>query len=657
MPYHFLVPLLLVGCLSTLGTAKPSHFNQILNAVNLSDTRLLEGTWQYKQQRTSLECMLSLEPDRLLYNFRHQAGLPQAPGAKPYGGWEAPTCQLRGHFVGHYMSATSFMYASTGNETVKNNMDYLVRELSKCQQKMGTGFLAAFPVSFFDKLEHHIYVWAPYYTIHKIMAGLYDQYRIAGNTLALEMASWMAEYFYDRTVKVLASQGMKGWQEILGNEWGGMNEVLYNLYGATGDPRQLAFGNLFDHYSWSRPLAADMDDLSPHHANTHIPEMIGYQRGYEVNNNKTQQYMANNFIRFIAANHSWATGGSNTYEFWHTPANMGTQLALWTEESCTQYNILKVLRHAFLQTGEISYFDWYERGITNGIIGNLRWNHPGEMIYMLPMGGGGTHKGNNTYYGPSGYEHEKYKINWGTPYNSFWCCYGTLFESFSKLTDSIYFLSPDSDTLYINQYMGSSYQWPKQQVGVQWKVSNLTKSLSAVLSFNAPHPTWNKEFTLKIRVPHWVQPGSQGRVNNEPAVSLQPQQYYTLKRKWTAKDTVTIHLNPSVWVQPIRDDRPQWKKTFALMYAHVIIVGVTPPPHNTTKLEIAPEHVQEYIKIDAEPTQPLATVTFTLTPPKGNPITLMPFYQCMDQPYTVYWNQGPLMPPPELAEHAWGTDL
>ncbi|MED6210866.1 hypothetical protein PIB30_068195 [Stylosanthes scabra] len=216
----------------------------LLKQVSLHDVRLHGGSIHGQAQNTNLKYLLMLDVDRLLWSFRKNAGVP-TPGT-PYGGWEDPTIEVRGHFVGNYLSASALMWASTHNEELKNKMSELVANLSICQQKIRTGYLSAFPSEFFDRFEAIQHVWAPYYTIHKIMAGLLDQHSIAENPQALKMLTWMVDYFYKRVLNVIRKYSIDWHYQSLNEETGGMNDVLYRLYSITGDPKHLVLAHLFD---------------------------------------------------------------------------------------------------------------------------------------------------------------------------------------------------------------------------------------------------------------------------------------------------------------------------------------------------------------------------------------------------------------------------
>jgi len=193
----------------------------------------------------------SLPPDRLLHTFRINAGFPSS--AQPLGGWEAPDCELRGHYAGgHYLSACALMFASTGDEELKGNTNTVVAELAKCQQALKSGYLSAFPIEFFDRLRERQKVWAPFYTIHKIMAGNLDMYVHCGNEQALEVAEKMADW----TAGYTQSLSYEHMQRVLGTEYGGMGEVLSNLYAVTGKEYYIEVAQRFDKKAFFHPLGA-----------------------------------------------------------------------------------------------------------------------------------------------------------------------------------------------------------------------------------------------------------------------------------------------------------------------------------------------------------------------------------------------------------------
>ena len=251
----------------------------------------------------------SLPPDRLLHTFRSNAGITSS--AKPLGGWEAPDCELRGHYAGgHYLSACALMYASSGDEELKINASTVVVELGKCQAALKSGYLSAFPIEFFDRLRERQRVWAPFYTIHKIMAGLLDMYVYCGNEQALDIvekvAGWVAGY-----TGPLSYDHM---QRVLSTEYGGMGEVLSNLYAVTGKAYYLEVAQRFDKKAFFDPLAAHRDELKGLHVNTHIPQVIAAARYYELTGDRRYRDIAEYFWDEVVSERSYCTGGTSNGE-------------------------------------------------------------------------------------------------------------------------------------------------------------------------------------------------------------------------------------------------------------------------------------------------------------------------------------------------------
>ncbi|KAL0709429.1 hypothetical protein Bca4012_016407 [Brassica carinata] len=548
----------------TMMYRKIKHSDYFLKEVSLHDVRLDPNTFHWRAQQTNLEYLLMLDVDSLTWSFRKSAGL-DAPGDY-YGGWERPDQELRGHFVGHYLSATAYMWASTHNNTLKEKMSALVSALSACQQKLGTGYLSAFPSSFFDRFEAITPVWAPYYTIHKILAGLVDQYKLAGNSQALKMATWMADYFYDRVRNVIKTYSVERHWQSLNEETGGMNDVLYQIYSITGDSKYLLLAHLFDKPCFLGVLAVQADDISGFHSNTHIPIVVGSQLRYEITGDPLHKEISMFFMDIVNASHSYATGGTSVNEFWQDPKRMATTLQTENEESCTTYNMLKVSRNLFRWTKEVSYADYYERALTNGVLGIQRGTEPGLMIYMLPLGKGVSKA--VTYHG------------WGTPYDSFWCCYGTGIESFSKLGDSIYFQEDgETPSLYVTQYISSSLDWKSAGLTLSQKVKPVVSwdpYMHVTFAFSSSKVGMGKESTLNLRIPVWTNSQSAKVSLNGQSLKVPASgNFLSIKQNWKAGDQVTMELPLSIRTEAIKDDRPEYSSLQAILYGPYLLAGLT----------------------------------------------------------------------------------
>jgi hypothetical protein len=270
----------------------------------LSSVRLLDGPFK-RAQDLDAQYLLSLDVDRLLHTFRVNAGLPST--ARPYGGWEEPKSEVRGHFVGHYLSACALMYASTGDERLKQKGEALVAGLAACQAKFPSGYLSAFPEEFFDRVEKLQPVWAPYYTLHKIFAGLLDMYVLCGDPQALDIARKFGDWAIARNARLTDPQ----MQAMLGNEHGGMNECLANLYALTGEEKYLAISKRFNHQAVIGPAMLRQDKLTGLHANTQFPKFIGVSRQYELTGDESLNTAATFFWNTVVHERSYVIGGNS----------------------------------------------------------------------------------------------------------------------------------------------------------------------------------------------------------------------------------------------------------------------------------------------------------------------------------------------------------
>ncbi|XP_010527664.1 PREDICTED: uncharacterized protein LOC104804973 [Tarenaya hassleriana] len=534
-----------------------------LKEVSLHDVRLDPNSVHWSAQQTNLEYLLMFDIDKLAWSFRKTAHL-NTPGDS-YTGWEQPNSELRGHFIGHYLSATAYMWASTHNDTLKEKMTSLVSALSECQQKMGTGYLSAFPTEFFDRFEAVQPVWAPYYTIHKILAGLVDQYKLAGSSQALKMATWMADYFYDRVRNVIKMYSVERHWTSLNEETGGMNDVLYQLFRITGNSKYSLLAHLFDKPCFLGVLAVQADDISGFHSNTHIPIVIGSQLRYEITGDPLYKEISTFFMDIVNSSHSYATGGTSVSEFWKDPKRLADTLQTENEESCTTYNMLKVSRNLFRWTKEVGYADYYERALTNGVLGIQRGTEPGIMIYMLPLGHGVSKAVSGR--------------GWGKPFTSFWCCYGTGIESFSKLGDSIYFEEErGSPSLFVIQYISSSLEWRSVGVSVSQKVKPVVSwdpYLHITFTFSSKEETTIKS-TLNLRIPVWTDSdGIKASLNGQSLEVPTPGNFLSITRKWKSGDQISMDLPLSVRTEAIKDDRPEYSSLQAVLYGPYLLAGHT----------------------------------------------------------------------------------
>ena len=567
--------------------------------------------------RLNRKFLLAQDPDRLLHTFRLNAGLPST--AEPLGGWEAPENELRGHYTGHYLSACGLM-AAQGDAELKARGDRLVAELAKCRQP--DGYLSAFPEEFFDRLRADRPVWAPFYTYHKIMAGLLDMHVHAGNAQALELVKGMARW----TARWTQPLGDYDMARVLEREYGGMNEVLYNLSAVTGDQGLRGTARRFDHERIFAPLAEGRDQLKGLHANTTIPKIIGAARRYELTGDPRYRRIAEYFWREVTGTRAYCTGGTSNGEGWEAEPNvLATQLSGYTQEDCVTYNMMKLTRHVFAWTADPACADYYERALWNGIVGS---QHPsdGDKLYYVSLAAG------------------LWKL-FGTPTRDYWCCTGSMSEQFSRLGDSLYF--HDERGIWVNQFAASELDWRERGVRVIQE-TRFPEEETTTLTVRAPRPTL---FALRVRVPYWAAGANGAALNGKPLEGFAaPGGYYVLDRTWKDGDRLALRFPMSLHPHPMPDD----PSLVAVMYGPLVLAGrlgtegLTPA---TLRAEpTRPREVPRY-SLDAVPAPSFtgsAADPAGWIEPGGKPlefrtagqardVELVPFYRLFDERYAVYW--------------------
>ena len=340
-------------------------------ALPLDAVQLLDSPFRLNQARNTTY-LLFLDPERMLRSFRLNYGEPTT--AEPLGGWEKPDSQIRGHMTGHLLSALALTYANTGDADAKSRGQYLVSQLAAFQAKDASrgfhaGYLSAFPEGYFDILEQGKTIWAPYYMIHKYLAGMIDQYQLAGDDQALDVAKKLADWVDWRTHRLSYGQ----MQMILQTEFGGLAEALANLYTITGQERYLAAAQRFYHAIVLDPLAEGMDNLPGLQANVTTPKIIACLRMWEETGSSRYRDIARNFWDIVTGHHVYVIGGAGNYEHFQQPDTVAAQLSNFTCENCVSYNMLKLTRLLhFHQPGRTDLLDYYERTLLNLRAGTRR---------------------------------------------------------------------------------------------------------------------------------------------------------------------------------------------------------------------------------------------------------------------------------------------
>jgi uncharacterized protein len=588
-----------------------------LQPFSLGDVTLEAGPLQQARD-WNRGYMMRLPNDRLLHSFRVNAGLPSS--ANSLGGWESPTCELRGHFVGHYLSACALLYAATKDNTVKAKADELVAGLAACQTALNqNGYISAFPSEFFDRLDRRENVWAPFYTVHKIVAGLLDMKTHAGNDQALDVVVKMAGWVDSWT----AAKPEEHMQDILNTEYGGMNDLLYNLATVTGDDRWARTGDRFTKKVFFTPLALRHDALKGQHMNTHVPQVIGAARRYELSSDFRFADLSRFFFETVSESRTYATGGSSNNEHWLTDPNhlaIEMQVSPNHQECCCSYNMMKLARHLYAWSSDSRLIDYYERNLLNHRLGEIE-PVTGHTSYFLSLAPGA------------------WKTTC-TEHDSFWCCTGTGIEEFSKLNDTIYF--HDDDSLFVNLYFASTVNWKERGIALTQKTNFPESGRTEIVIDKSPAAPW----ALRIRIPSWATAANSVAVNGRRLeVSGTPGSYLALTRIWKAGDRVELTLPMRLTAEPLADDHSQQ----AFVFGPLVLAGQFPKTvldknleHNQgPEIQRAPTLQVPVLKSNGgDPGTwirpvPGETLTFTTTGQEPD-VVLKPLNQSW-QRFAVYW--------------------
>ncbi|WP_330292649.1 beta-L-arabinofuranosidase domain-containing protein [Streptomyces sp. NBC_00576] len=507
----------------------------------LDQVTLGEGVFRRKRD-LMLEYARSYPADRILAVFRANAGL-DTRGAQPPGGWETGDGNLRGHFGGHFLTLVAQAYADTREAALKTKLDYLVSSLGECQLALADhgsprpshpGYLAAYPETQFILLESYTTyptIWAPYYTCHKIMRGLLDAHTLTGNQQALTIASKMGDWVHSRLSRLPQAQLDRMWSIYIAGEYGGMNEVLADLYALTGRAEHLAAARCFDNTGLLDACVGNRDILDGRHANQHIPQFTGYIRLFDHTGEAKYATAARNFWGMVAGPRTYSLGGTGQGEMFRARNAIAATLADNNAETCATYNMLKLSRQLFFHTPDPAYMDYYERGLTNHILASrrdARSTTSPEVTYFVGMGPGVVREYDNT----------------GT------CCGGTGMENHTKYQDSVYFRSADGNALYVNLYLASTLRWPERGLVID-QTSDFPSEGVRTLTFREG----GGSLDLKLRVPSWATGGFTVTVNGvaQPAGAV-PGSYLTLSRNWQRGDRITVSAPYRLRVERALDD-------------------------------------------------------------------------------------------------------
>lgn len=588
----------------------------------LTEVHLLDGPFKHATE-LNVKSLLNYEPDRLLAKFRTEAGLE--PKAEHYHGWEDNT--IAGHSLGHYLTACALMFQTTGNNQFLDRVNYIVNELEICQEADEEGYIGAFPDGK-RILEEEVGVgdirskgfdlngiWVPYYTQHKIMGGLRDAYHLCGNKKALQVAVKFADWL-EGIVTGLTDEQV---QEMLHCEHGGINEVLAELYGDTGDEKYLKMSRIFHHKSILDPLAQGEDILPGKHGNTQIPKLIGLARRYELTGDETDRKTVEFFWDRVVNHHSYVTGGHGNHEYFGPPDSLRDRLSDGTTESCNVYNMLKLSRHLFEWEASAEVADFYERALFNHILSS---QHPvdGRVIYNLSLEMGGFKSYQDPYW--------------------FTCCVGTGMENHSKYGRNIFF--HNDEELFVSQFIAAELTWKEKGLKVI-QITNYPEEQGTTLEFDCAEPV---ELTLQIRYPYWAENGIEVQVNGqEKRVDQKPGSFIAIRRKWETSDKLEVKIPFTLRLETMPDD----SNRVTIMYGPLVLAGDLGPEDDPAAGDVmyVPIFMTENRNLAnwTEAISGLANAFQTGNVGKPRDVEFKPFYQTHERRYSIYWDM--------FSEEAW----
>jgi len=591
-----------------------------LGKVNLTNSIFME------RYQLNKKYMLSLESDKLLQNFYYEAGMSKTGHSMLgkeknyedfYWGWDSPSSQLRGHFLGHWLSAAAYMYATTGDLEIKAKADYIVGELAECQLHNGGQWAGSIPEKYFELLATGKPVWSPQYTIHKTLMGLYDMYAVTGSRQALDVLDKFADWFDQWTASQTAHNNAG---VIYGGETSGMLEVWANMYKATGKEKYITLMQRYGNPGLFQDLLSGKDALSNDHANASIPWSHGAARAYEVTGNNHWRDITTAFWKnAVLDRESFCTGGQNAGEFWIPPHKIDQFLTQNNQEHCTVYNMNRTADYLLRWTGDTRYGDYIEKNLYNGILAQQN-PHTGMVAYFLPMAGGYKKGGDK---------------GWGTPTMDFWCCHGSLVQAQTRYAEQIYF--ENDNALLISQYIPSQLNWVSNGTNVQvqqdFDALQYTKEYAAnrwniTLKVKAEKTA---EFMIQLRLPGWLRKKAIIKVNGVQQPVNMLSGLYTINRSWK-DDIVTIEFPTEVYTEAL----PNTKNVVAYMEGPVVLAGVTDEDITlrgdikNPKSILRQEYEQEY-KLVRWKQSHYKTIN------QISNIRLMPLYEIADERYTIYF--------------------
>jgi DUF1680 family protein len=510
------------------------------------------------------------------------------------------------------------MYQSTGDKQFSDRVKYIVAELKLLQDSDGNGYIGAFPKGK-QVFENEVAkgdirakgfdlngIWSPFYTVHKMMAGLRDAYELCGNEEALDVEKKFGDWL-DKIVEPLSDDQI---QRMLKCEYGGISETLADLYVDTKDEKYLRLSEMFYDKAILDSLKLRKDILPGKHSNTNIPKLIALSRLYELTGDTSDRGAAKYFWQTVVRHHTYVTGGNGNKEYFGPEDKRSNRLGQETTESCNVYNMLKLSEHLFEWEPSARVADFYERALFNHILSTQNPAN-GKVTYNLSLGMGGFKEFQDPY--------------------DFTCCIGSGMENHSKYGKNVYY--HNDNELFVFQYIASELNWKGKGIILTQKTS-YPEEQGSHIGFKCEKPV---RLRLMIRYPEWARNGIVITVNDsEEKVAASPGSFIAVEKTWKTGDRVDISIPFSLHLESMPDDTNR----ISVMYGPLVMAGDLGPVADTVIK--ATDYVPVLMTENRDPSQwtkpvegkPNTFITINAGVPKD--VELKPFYTIYDRRYSVY---------------------
>lgn len=596
----------------------------MLKSFSLENVHLMPGLFQERAD-VNRNYLMELSTAGLLQNFYLEAVVRIGDDAEPsefHWGWEAPSCQLRGHFLGHWLSAAAVLSVTQKDTELKAKMDKIVDELDRCQELNGGKWCASVPEKYFEKLAKDEYVWSPQYTVHKTLLGLMHVYQYTDNKKALKILDGMADWYTDW----VADMQTRNPHAVYGGEEGGMLEVWATLYQLTGQDKYLNLANAYAQPSLFRKLLEGQDALTNCHQNASIPFAHGAAKMYEITG---EQKWLDIILAFwkcgVTDRGAYCTGGQGAGEFWVPPHMQGRFLSDRNQEFCTVYNMVRLADYLYRFTGDKKYTDYIEKNLYNGFLAQQN-KVTGMPTYFLPMRPGSKKK-------------------WGSKTSDFWCCYGTMVQAQTLYPSLCYYADDANKKLLVNQYIPSEVQWGDVRITQNTDMKYYAVAATFDEKDEGQMSRWQlkftvsakKQFALSFRIPEWVSGAPVVTLNGETFKNYTVEnEYLIIDREWN-DDKVGLYFPAGLQFSEL----PDMPGVVAVLEGPIVLAGLCDRDEGLYMESDNPEEVLMPQIEHTYSTFPWLQSTYqTLKQPKS--LRFVPLYDVTDETYTLYFTKRKL---------------